>query len=63
MSSFGTSSTAAPAPIPSSSVVHRQKVPTSSTPGFTGPKVRRAVVHPVLDGEKYLENLADLDFD
>ena len=46
----------------SSAPVHHQRVPTPSTPGFTGPKVRRALVHPDLDDGE-LAALADLDFD
>ena len=51
------------APVASSSApVHHQRVPTSSTPGFTGPKVRRAFVPSDLDDGE-LGALADLDFD
>ena len=45
------------------SVVGHKK-PTSLTPGFTGPKVRRALAEkPGLSGEEHLEGLADLAFD
>ena len=59
LSSIATLASSAPA-ASSSAPVHR--VPTSSTPGFTGPKVRRALVHSDLDDEG-LAALTDLDFD
>ena len=61
MSYTATISSSAPA-ASSSAPVHHQRVPTSSTPGFTGPKVRRAFVPSVLDDGE-LGALADLDFD
>lgn len=60
ISSIATMISSAPA-ASSSAPVHHQKVPTSSTPGFTGPKVRRALVHSDLDDEE-LRALTDLDF-
>ena len=38
--------------------VPRQRVPTSSTPGFKGPKVRRAAVSPG-SGSEYLDELTN----
>ncbi|KAL8786369.1 MAG: hypothetical protein Q9195_008234 [Heterodermia aff. obscurata] len=61
ISSIPTTTFSAPA-FSSSAPVHHQKVPTSSTPGFTGPKVRRALVHSDLDDEE-VAALADLEFD
>lgn len=61
ISSISTTTFSPPA-FSSSAPVHHQKVPTSSTPGFTGPKVRRALVRSDLGGEE-LRALADLDFD
>ena len=61
ISSVAAMASSAPA-ASSSAPVHHQRVPTSSTPGFTGPKVRRALVHSDLSDAE-LESLADLDFD
>lgn len=48
----------------SSSVpVPRQRVPTPDTPGFTGPKVRRAAASRELGGDEFLDELTDLEFE